>query len=214
MHLIEDNLVSGSNFAVFTANDADKTFSKTEDQFDRGTVTQGETIALTLYQTQNGSNYTTDYRTVAGQELYWVNADDVSEYVSDWNRTAFGAMEADSLVTDSTGTITIDTTGLEPGTYYIGTLGGLTEGGSVDNAGFVSRGGETGAAFFELTVTENTTEVGDANGDGTIDALDVTNLYNAIRFETATNLLVSDVNGDGEFDALDVTALYNKVRYS
>ena len=51
--------------------------------------------------------------------------------------------------------------------------------------------------------------VGDVNGDGSVNAADVTALYNYILNGDNTFLAASDVNGDGAVNAGDVTAVYN-----
>lgn len=50
---------------------------------------------------------------------------------------------------------------------------------------------------------------GDVNGDGSVNAADVTALYNYILNGDETYLATSDVNGDGAVNAGDVTAVYN-----
>lgn len=213
IHLIEDTNVSGSNFALFAANDTDGTLSVTEDTVDRAVVAQGESIKLTLFRSVSSSDYTTGYQPVAQQTLYWVDADSVSADVSTWNTEDFGIHS--TLTTDSSGTITIDTTGLTPGTYYIGALGGLTAGGSADNAGFISRGGETGAAFFALTVTEaKQTTPGDLNSDGSITAMDAAAIYRSVKGTVELSeeqLAAADVSGDGSITTKDAAMVYRYV---
>ena len=50
---------------------------------------------------------------------------------------------------------------------------------------------------------------GDVNGDGAVNAADITALYNYILNGDVTYLATSDVNGDGAVNAGDVTAVYN-----
>lgn len=207
IHLIEDKSVSGSNFAVITAEDSDKVFSQADTK-DKTTVTQGAKLDLTLYQTVNTGKYDTEYANVASQALYWIEADSVTEEIELWNRTDFGTMTAEELVTDSTGTVTIDTAGLEPGTYYIGARGGLTAGGAQDNAGFVSRGGETGAAFFKLTVLERQT--GDLDADGTVseaEAAAVAEQYRGQKALTEEELANVDADGNGIVSLTEAAAV-------
>ena len=52
-------------------------------------------------------------------------------------------------------------------------------------------------------------EPGDVNVDYSINAADVTALYNFILNGDETFLSTSDVNGDGAINAGDVTAVYN-----
>jgi len=51
--------------------------------------------------------------------------------------------------------------------------------------------------------------VGDVNCDGSVNASDVTALYNYILNGNETYIATSDVNGDGSINASDVTAVYN-----
>ena len=51
----------------------------------------------------------------------------------------------------------------------------------------------------------------DVNGDGAVNASDVTALYNYILNNVTTYLATSDVNGDGAVNAADVTAVYNNI---
>lgn len=213
IHLIEDKNVSGSNFAVFTANDADKEFSS-GDIKDSATVKAGEKISLTLYQTVNSGKYDTSYAYVKAQNIYWNEEAEISADMSEWKRTVLGGTVASELVTDDSGTITIDTAGLEPGVYYIGALGGLTDGGAQDNTGFTSRGNETGAAVFKLTVLEGDeteTVYGDLDGDSSVKATDAALVYAIVNNKleaTTVQLVAADVNGDGKVTALDAALIY------
>jgi len=53
--------------------------------------------------------------------------------------------------------------------------------------------------------------VWDVNNDGSVNAADVTALYNYILNGNTTFLSTSDVNGDGSVNAADVTAVYNVI---
>ena len=231
LHMIEDGQVSGSNFAAFTANDTDKAFSYEEDIVDSMTITQGDDLALTYYQTRNSGKYDTNYETVFGQQLYWIEEDYVSDNIlgyydeeldevyDAWKCEGFADLTKEEFKTGKEGTIVIDTTKLEPGTYYIGTVGGITEGGAADNAGFVSRGNETGAAVFKLTVKENPNlepEIvyGDLNGDGEVTAVDAAMAYSIVNSNmepTEEQFAAADVNGDGEVTAVDAAMIYSYV---
>ena len=52
---------------------------------------------------------------------------------------------------------------------------------------------------------------GDVNSDGSVNAADVTALYNYILNGDQTYLANSDVNNDGAVNAGDVTAVYNVI---
>ena len=108
--------------------------------------------------------------------------------------------------------VTIDTAGLEPGTYYIGGIGGFEEGGGTDNAGFVSAGSEAGASFFKIVVQEYNGKLGDVNGDTAITGADATMLQRYIaKLIDDVNDSIADVNGDGAVTGADVTMIQRYV---
>ena len=63
--------------------------------------------------------------------------------------------------------------------------------------------------LFSQTRSEKPTLVGDVNCDGSVNAADVTALYNYILNGDITFLATSDVNNDNAVNAGDVTAVYN-----
>lgn len=209
LHLIEGS-ASGSAFGFFAVNDEDHTYDGTELR-DRATVKQGEKIKLNLYWGDQGENYTTSFLTGPNKNLYWVEAGDEQEDVRQWSRDDFGAMTAQTLITDENGAITVDTTGLEPGTYYIAAEGGFTQGSGKPGAdGFVSRGAEAGPAYFVLTVEEADAQLGDVTGDGEIDTEDagvIVDFYYGVIDLTAEQRMAADVNGDGIVDTEDAGLL-------
>jgi len=69
-----------------------------------------------------------------------------------------------------------------------------------------STGGIINAAQTTIGVDKLT---GDVNNDGSVNASDVTALYNYILNGDETFIATSDVNGDGSVNASDVTAIYN-----
>ena len=76
---------------------------------------------------------------------------------------------------------------------------------ATDSAGNVERKGFEEADFQLTTIMP-----GDANGDGTVDALDVvlvTSYY--LGNNVYLNLSAADVNADGEVNSLDVVAIQN-----
>lgn len=173
LHLITGR-GSGSRFGVFTVNDADGKFQDSDIR-DEFTVDQGQKVKLTLYWTNTTSTYNTKFEKMGNQPLYWLPYGYDPSDVSNWNRTALGVspepleegatLPAPVMSTDANGNITINTAGVAPGTYYIGALGGFTEGGGVDQDGFVSTGAEAGASYFKLTINEYNGKLGDADGD-------------------------------------------------
>ena len=215
---------SGSNFGFFTANDTNSKYNHGADTVNGITVDQGEKVKLTYYWTNTSGSYDTKYVIKGNQQLYWIHAEedgipcqvepesiDTDDNGDDifgegWHSTPLGKNE--NLVTDEDGTVTVNTAGLEPGTYYIGAKGGFTAGGQADNAGFVSAGYETGASFFKLVVKAYNGKLGDANGDTDINAKDATVILRyAAGLEVELNEGIADVNGDGDVNAKDATMI-------
>lgn len=50
---------------------------------------------------------------------------------------------------------------------------------------------------------------GDVNGDGQVDSVDITILYNFLLNGTTENMVNGDQSGDGEITAADITVVYN-----
>ena len=50
---------------------------------------------------------------------------------------------------------------------------------------------------------------GDVNGDGEVNTVDITILYNYLLNGSTENMINGDQNGDGEVTAADVTVIYN-----
>jgi len=71
------------------------------------------------------------------------------------------------------------------------------------NGGYYTESGYVG------TIEQAEVIVGDVNGDGSVNASDVTAIYNYILNGNTSYLSTSDVNGDGSVNASDITAIYN-----
>ena len=210
LHLITGQ-GSGSNFGFFTVNDTNSKYNPGTDTVDTVTVYQGQKVKLTYFWTATSGSYATNYTLQKNKQLYWADADyGFDDNVSKWSTTGFGG---NTLKTDSNGVVSINTADLEPGTYYIGALGGFTEGGGTDDAGFVSAGSETGPAFVQLVVKDADGMLGDVNGDQKISALDSALLmrYVAKLVDTDFNESVADVNGDGKISSLDAALIMRYV---
>ena len=170
VHMIEGG-ASGSGFGLFVVNDDNNEYDRGEEVKDQATVKQGETIKLTHYIADQGKNYTTSFVTAGSKQLYWVVEGDESADIREWNYDEenetyndFGNIVSENFKTDENGVIEIDTTGIEPGTYYIGAAGGFSKGsGEAGNDGFVSRGAESGPAYFKLIVVESPLSEAKAN---------------------------------------------------
>ena len=214
VHMITGD-ASGSRFGFFVANDQDGQYTYEEDIVDTIQVEQGKKINLTLYWTATTGNYATKYERVKNKEVYWVKQGWEETDVKDWNRTDFGKNTADKLITDSNGVVSINTYGIEAGTYYLATLGGWTEGGAVDNDGFKSAGGETGPAVFKLVIEPYNGRPGDINGDNDITAADAAMAYRCVKGTltlSETQRISADVDGNGEVLTSDAAMLYRKVK--
>ena len=69
--------------------------------------------------------------------------------------------------------------------------------------------------FKEIkAIPDNATLKGDINGDGKVNAADVTTVYNYIANPETTGLTLDkvDINGDGNVNATDITDLYNIIQ--
>lgn len=210
MHFITGN-ASGSRFGFFTVNDEDKKYT-TDDIVDTYEVDQGEKITLTHYLTASTPEFTTGYELQADKEIYWIEADNAEANVKTWNRTDFGGTAAAKLVTDSKGSVTISTVGLEPGTYYLATLGGWSSGGAVSAAGSSTSGGEAGPAVFKLIVNEYEGKLGDVTNDTKVNAADAAEILKYVAKQISTvNVTVADVTGDGKVNAADAAEILKYV---
>ena len=206
---------SGSDFGFFTANDTNNKFNPGTDIVNEITVDQGEKVKLTYFWSSTSGNYNTGYKLQKNKQLYWIHVeedgipgsvtpvyDEDDLLVDGWWNTPLGD---NILKTDANGEVTINTAKLEPGTYYISGLGGFTEGGGKDNAGFVSAGSEAGPSFFKLVVNEYEGKLGDVDGDTEITGNDVMMIQRYIaKLNSEINHAVADVDGDGEVTGNDV----------
>lgn len=226
VHLIT-GVGSGSNFGFFTANDTNNKYNPGTDVVNEITVDQGQKVKLTYFWTATSGNYTTSYKLQKNKQLYWINAeedgipgrvepyeledDDGNPYYEGgWRNEPLGKNTV--LKTDNNGVITIDTAGLEPGTYYIGGIGGFEEGGGTDNAGFVSAGSEAGASFFKIVVQEYEGKLGDVDEDTEITINDATMIQRCVAHLTSeVNDAIGDVDGDGEITINDATVIQRYV---
>ena len=69
--------------------------------------------------------------------------------------------------------------------------------------------------FKEIkAIPDNVTIKGDINGDGKVNAADVTTVYNYIANPEATGLTLDkvDINGDGKVNTTDITDMYNIIQ--
>ena len=222
VHLIT-GVGSGSNFGFFTANDTNNKYNPGTDVVNEITVDQGQKVKLTYFWTATSGNYNTNYKLQKNKQLYWIceeedgipgrvepyeleDDDGNTYYEGGWRNEPLGKNTV--LKTDSNGVVTINTAGLEPGTYYIGGIGGFSEGGGVDNAGFVSAGSEAGASFFKIVVQEYNGKLGDVDNDTEITAKDATQVLKiAAGSVTDYNDAIADVDKDGSITAKDATMI-------
>lgn len=203
---------SGSAFGALVVNDSDTTFNYGTDTMHYYEAAQGEKVNLSLYTSVPTSTYDTVYSRLANEQLYWIHDDDLVKRVDLWHRDQ-------KMVTDENGNYVLDTSGFEPGIYYIGAMGGQQKGdGKPDAGGFVATGYERGPAVLVLTITEGEGGVeapelatGDVNGDGYITADDAAAAFTAsISTEGLTDAqkAAADVNDDGYITADDAAKIY------
>ena len=226
VHLIT-GVGSGSNFGFFTANDTNNKYNPGTDVVNEITVDQGVKVKLTYFWTATSGNYNTSYKLQKNKQLYWIyveedgtpervepyaleDDDGNTYYEGGWRNGPLGKNTV--LKTDNNGVITIDTAGLEPGTYYIGGIGGFEEGGGADNAGFVSAGYEAGASFFKIVVQEYNGKTGDLDGDTEVTGNDALMILRYVaNAANSINDAVADVDGDGMITGNDALMILRYV---
>ena len=184
VHLIRDQNVQGSQYGYFT--DA-------AGVPDVGSVKEGSTMALTLYQTNSWYGGTNEPSPRANTEVYYINENDYSgDAVSKW--TKLGNTDAD-------GQIGIPAT-LEAGTYYIGALGK------------VMGGSELAPSVYRLEVKEARAveQYGDADGDGAVTSKDATLVLQSVaQKEVSIDAAAADVDGDGVLTSKDASCILRYV---
>lgn len=175
-------------------------FLKAGDKFDKVTAKQGEKVTLTAYlagATDSGK-YDTGYTVRTSQpDIYYTAYPATSGDVTTW--TKVGTAAAD-------GTITMDTTNLQPGTYLVAMAGQY---GKTLTEKIVSTPGG-----ILLVVEEGDTVVkGDMDGSGRLTLADAVTIYNLAQSGDATSEQVKtgDMNGDGRLTLADAVAVYNAV---
>lgn len=152
------------------------------------TVAQGEQIDLSVYVAGKGSDYATAHKLLTNQPaVYYTSSDDVYSVVSQWNYLGDA---------DENGRITVDTTYMEPGEYYICVKG------------------QYGADYPKEIVSTpggiilNVILPGDANGDGSVNLLDLVRICKYLADDSvAIEKNSADMNGDGEVKLLDLVRL-------
>lgn len=162
---------------------------------DKTDPVQGDKIKLELYHAGNGmgGDYTTAHTLIDySPSVYCTPVNDiVSGDVTTWQYV--GDAEAD-------GSLVVDTSKLAPGEYIFALAG---QPGKENPGAICSTPGGV-----RVTVHEKPIVKGDINGDGKVNALDVSALYSAIFSGEELDAAVADINGDGKINVLDVSALY------
>lgn len=162
---------------------------------DKTDPVQGDKIKLELYHagadmygTYNTAHTLIDY----SPSVYCTPVNDiVSGDVTTWQYV--GNAEAD-------GSLVVDTSTLAPGEYIFALAG---QPGKENPGAICSTPGGV-----RVTVHEKPVVKGDIDGDGKVNALDVSALYSAIFSGEELDAAVADINGDGKINVLDVSALY------
>ena len=162
---------------------------------DKTDPVQGDKIKLELYHAGNGmgGDYTTAHTLIDySPSVYCTPVNDiVSGDVTTWQNV--GDAEAD-------GSLVVDTSKLAPGEYIFALAG---QPGKENPGAICSTPGGV-----RVTVHEKPVVKGDIDGDGKVNALDVSALYSAIFSGEELDAAVADINGDGKINVLDVSALY------
>ena len=162
---------------------------------DKTDPVQGDKIKLELYHagadmygTYNTAHTLIDY----SPSVYCTPVNDiVSGDVTTWQYV--GNAEAD-------GSLVVDTSTLAPGEYIFALAG---QPGKENPGAICSTPGGVRVTIHEKPVVK-----GDIDGDGKVNALDVSALYSAIFSGEELDAAVADINGDGKINVLDVSALY------
>lgn len=197
--LREGDVVTLGHFTDWSFfNDSTSVFNHFE--ADNDSPNQGDKITLSvirdgadMYGTYNTAHTPVTY----GPDIYYAPADEIYDGdVTTW--TLLGKA-------DEEGHLTVDTSDLAPGEYVFAMAG--QPGAENPDAICSTPGG------MRITVRERDAQrKGDINGDGVMDVLDVTALFNAISGEETLDTFVADVNRDGVVDMFDVMALYDSIR--
>lgn len=162
---------------------------------DKTDPVQGDKIKLELYHagadmygTYNTAHTLIDY----SPSVYCTPVNDIgSGDVTTWQRV--GDAEAD-------GSLVVDTSKLAPGEYIFALAG---QPGKENPGAICSTPGGVRVTIHEKPVVK-----GDIDGDGKVNALDVSALYSGIFSGEELDAAVADINGDGKINVLDVSALY------
>ena len=113
---------------------------------------------------------------------------------------AFRAGDVTVELAEADGSLVVDTSKLAPGEYIFALAG--QPGKENPDAICSTPGG------VRVTIHEKPIVKGDIDGDGKVNALDVSALYSAIFSGEELDAAVADINGDGKINVLDVSALY------
>ena len=197
--LHDDDVVTLGHFTDWSFfNDSTSVFNHFE--ADNDSPNQGDKITLSvirdgadMYGTYNTAHTPVTY----SPDIYYAPADEIYDGdVTTWIPLG---------TADEEGHLTVDTSALAPGEYIFAMAGQY--GAEYPDAICSTPGG------MRITVRERDAQrKGDINGDGVMDVVDVTALFNAISGEETLDTFVADVNRDGVVDMFDVIALYDSIR--
>lgn len=185
IHMIEDKVVSGSQYSYIKTADGTPDFA---------TVTKGDGTTLTLWKTTSSYGSVTTSATVAEKDVYYMKADNYTgQKVGTWTKLG---------TTGTDGTITLPAT-LEAGTYYLSCLGEV-EGTN-----------ELAPAAFRLTVKEKDVIYGDVNQDGKVTSADASLILQYVgsagNLSSEMDIKAGDVNGDKQVTSADASLVLQRV---
>lgn len=178
--------------------DPDSIFNyiKAGDTIVKTSVTQGEQLELTIWRAgaSEDGDYQTAHEIVTSEPvIYIVSQADLGTDVSNWEKIGNA---------DSNGKIILDTAELEPGRYVVAVPGQY---GSENKTAICST---PGAILVDVVA------MGDADGNGTVNASDAGYIYAIVNNKidaNETQMLAADVDGNGTVNASDAALVYASV---
>ncbi|MBQ5782968.1 MAG: hypothetical protein IIV99_06255 [Oscillospiraceae bacterium] len=174
--------ITGSTFARITANGSSTSAS----------ADKGDKVKFTLEYTTSQYGAETGYVKEDGVTLYYTSK--LSTDPAKWTKIG---------KTNSQGQVTLDTSKLSAGTYYIGTD---------SSEAFVADARSHAPGIIKLTVKDTASVTyGDVNADGKINSTDASLVLRYATSGVSITTDAADVNGDGKINSTDASLI---LRYS
>lgn len=174
--------ITGSTFARLTANGSSTSAS----------ADKGDKVKFTLEYTTSEYGTETGYVTGEGVSVYYT--DKLSTNPAKWTKIG---------TTNSSGQVTLDTSKLSAGTYYIGTD---------SSEAYVADARSHAPGIIKLILKDTASVTyGDVNTDGKINATDASLVLRYATSGVSITTDAADVNGDGKINSTDASLI---LRYS